>query len=115
MPFTNSFLSILRGHISFDYITRERRRVALARIAVAATAGALQQKAFARFHVDPRRRGRLEFIRRAEPHHETGTAAFFAASDAFRRKARLVEAADDSCILQQLVFALHGEAAAPLP
>src|SRR4051812_37369037 len=103
------------GDVPFRYIARNRRCVALARVAVAAGAGALQQKALPRFHVDPRRRRRLEFLRRAHTHHETGTAAFFTAIDPFRWKARLVETADDSGVLQQLVFALHGEAAAPLP
>src|SRR4051794_15284967 len=102
------------GDITFGDIARNRVVVAFVRVAVAAAAGALQQESLAGRHLDARGGRRLEFLRRADPHNEAGTASVFAACDAFGWKAGLVEAADDGRIFQKLIFALHGKPAAPL-
>src|SRR5690349_13577551 len=92
---------------------RERRAAALVRVSKAASACALQQEALARAHLDTRGRSGLKLSCCAEPHHEAGALTGTAARNAARRKAGLVEAADDGRVLQQLVFAPHGKPAAP--
>src|SRR5262249_7336005 len=101
------------GHVSFREIALERRAIAPARIAVAAAACALQEKSLARAHlVAARCRGRL-LLRGAEPDDEARAAPGFPPGDADRRKTAFVVAADDGGILQQLVFALEAQTAAP--
>src|SRR5579883_577488 len=103
------------GHITFGHIAGKRCAVAPARIAKAAAAGALQQEALARFHLDASRGLGLEFLSGARPHQEARAAARLAAGQALRWETRLVEAANDGRIFEQFVFALDGKPAAPLP
>src|SRR5262245_50259781 len=100
----------LRADIPFRHVTRQGGTIALIWFAIAAPAGALQQKALARAHLDARGGRSLALLRRAEPQHEPGALAIAATGKPARRKARLVEAADDGCVLQQLILAPHREA-----
>src|SRR5262245_8295577 len=84
-----------------------------ARIAAAAAAGTAQEEALARRHLVTSRGRRHVFAFGAEPDHEAGAAPGLAAVDAAGRKAALVEAADVGCVLEQLIFALEAQAAAP--
>src|SRR5580700_9969232 len=102
-------------HISLGHIAGKRGAVAAVRVAVSAAAGALQEKALAGFHLDAGRGLGLQFLPGAEPQHEARAGAGLAAGETLRREAGLVEAAHHNRVLQQLVFALHGEPAAPLP
>src|SRR5262245_18206261 len=103
----------VRRHIAFGDIAGNGGVVAPRRIAIAAAARALQEEALARAHLDAGGGRRLVFLTCAEPHHEAGALAILAPGAAFGREAGLVEAADHGRILEQLVFAPHGEPAAP--
>src|SRR6266567_6793743 len=86
--------------IAFGQIAGKRGGVAVAWIAVAAAAGALQEEALAGRHLDPGRGLGLEFLLGAEPHHEARAGAGLAAGEAAGREAGLVEAADDGRAFQ---------------
>src|SRR5262245_14712742 len=104
-----------RRHISLGNVAGQGRAIALTWIAVPAAAGALQEKALARAHLDARGGCGLALLRRAEAQHKTSALAVTSAGDAPRRKARLVEAADDGRVFEKLILAPHREPAAPLP
>src|SRR5215470_12410497 len=106
-------LRALRGHVALGQIAGKRGAVAAARIAVAAAAGALQEETIARLELVAAGRG-LALVRGAEGGDEAAAGAGRAAGEPARREARLVEAADDGGVLQDLVFALQAQAAAPL-
>src|SRR5262249_62287395 len=80
----------------------------------AAASGRLHQKTFAGLHLVAARCWRLDLVGCAEPHHETATSAGLAAGKALRRKARFVEPTDHRGVCQELIFAPHAQAAAPL-
>src|SRR4029077_14577758 len=85
------------------------------RIAKTAAGRTLQREALAGLHLVAAGGARVVFLGRAEPHHETAAPTRAAAGHALRRKARLVEAADDGGGTQELVVAPQAQAAAPLP
>src|SRR5947209_14897590 len=80
-------------HITFGHILGKRTAIALARIAAAAAACALQEETFARLHVEARRGRALELILGAGPHHKACAATGLAAGHAVGWKTCLVEAA----------------------
>src|SRR5690349_1537462 len=61
-----------RRDITFSDVVRERRAVALVRVAEASSARALQEEAITRAHFNTRGRRSLQLLRRAEPDHEAG-------------------------------------------
>src|SRR5215472_4505414 len=100
--------------ISLGHITGKRGAIAAARIAAAPAARALQQEALARLHLVAARGRRLVFLRGVEPDDETCPASRLAASDAARREAALVVAANDGGVFQELVLTQQAQAAPPL-
>src|SRR5262249_49772059 len=103
-----------RRDITLGEIAGQGRVITLCRIAIAAAASALQKKPLARAQGDARGGCDLCFPRATEPHHKTRARTIAAAGRATWRKARLVEAADDGRVLEQLIFASGRKPAAPL-
>src|SRR3979409_1335035 len=79
----SAFLACCMGrYISFRHILVDGGAITQVRVTVASAPGGLHQKALRGPHLIAPRARRLDFVRRAEPHHEPAACARLAAGKA---------------------------------